>query len=69
MRASLRSLAMPALSLLLGATLAGPRGAHAADGQMVIGVHITIAPRWLDPERQSRRSRRSWCSTLSMTRS
>jgi peptide/nickel transport system substrate-binding protein len=49
MRASLRSLAMPALSLLLGATLAGPRGAHAADGQMVIGVHITIAPRWLDP--------------------
>jgi peptide/nickel transport system substrate-binding protein len=42
-------LAALALFVLLGATLTGPGVALAADGQMTIGAHITIAPRWLDP--------------------
>ena len=46
---STRALAALALTLLLGAGLAGPQAAHAADGQVTIGVHVTVAPRWLDP--------------------
>jgi len=38
-----------ALPWLLMALLAVPHLAHAADGQMTIGVHVTVAPRWLDP--------------------
>src|SRR5438128_2796242 len=48
MRRSTRPLAALALSLLV-LTLAGPGAARAADGQLTIGAHITIAPRWLDP--------------------
>src|SRR5256712_8590038 len=48
MRRSTRPLAALALSLLM-LTLAGPGAARAADGQLNIGAHITIAPRWLDP--------------------
>jgi peptide/nickel transport system substrate-binding protein len=46
---STRALAALALTLLLGAGLAGPHAARAADGQVTIGVHVTVAPRWLDP--------------------
>jgi peptide/nickel transport system substrate-binding protein len=46
---STRALAALALPLLLGAGLAGPHAARAADGQVTIGVHVTVAPRWLDP--------------------
>jgi peptide/nickel transport system substrate-binding protein len=45
MRRSPRRLAALALTLLLAA----PALALAAEGQMVIGAHITLAPRWLDP--------------------
>ena len=48
MRPYPRPLAALALSLLV-LTLAGPGAASAADGQVTIGAHITIAPRWLDP--------------------
>src|SRR3989441_1011560 len=48
MRRSTRPLAALALSLLV-LTLAAPGAARAADGQLTIGAHITIAPRWLDP--------------------
>jgi peptide/nickel transport system substrate-binding protein len=34
------------LALSLGVL---PRGAAAAEGQMTLAVHITLAPRWLDP--------------------
>jgi peptide/nickel transport system substrate-binding protein len=37
------------LPWLLIALLALPHLAHAADGQIAIGVHVTVAPRWLDP--------------------
>src|SRR5690349_5872581 len=46
MRPSTRPLA----ALLLALTLAAvPCAAHAADGQLTIGAHITIASRWFDP--------------------
>jgi peptide/nickel transport system substrate-binding protein len=35
--------------LLLFALVFVSHAAHAADGQMTIGVHVTVAPRWLDP--------------------
>src|SRR6266851_7979396 len=41
--------ALGAGALVLGAMLAGAGGAGAAEGQLTIGVHITLAPRWLDP--------------------
>ncbi|HYS92174.1 MAG TPA: hypothetical protein VEL48_01990, partial [Candidatus Acidoferrales bacterium] len=47
MRHLVRSLGAGAL--VLGAMLAGAGGAGAAEGQLTIGVHITVAPRWLDP--------------------
>jgi peptide/nickel transport system substrate-binding protein len=37
------------LPLLLAVIPIGPPAAHAADGQIAIGVHVTVAPRWLDP--------------------
>ena len=46
---STRVLAALALALLLGADLTAPHSARAAEGQLVIGVHVTVAPRWLDP--------------------
>ena len=46
---STRVLAALALALLLGADLTAPHSARAAEGQLVIGVHVTLAPRWLDP--------------------
>jgi len=49
MRHALRLLAAGALSLMLGAMLPGPPKAGAAEGQLTIGAHITVAPRWLDP--------------------
>ncbi|HEY2995725.1 MAG TPA: ABC transporter substrate-binding protein [Methylomirabilota bacterium] len=49
MRRSPRPLAALALSLLLALTLSSTPAAYAADGQLVIGAHVTIAPRWLDP--------------------
>src|SRR5580765_8978767 len=45
MRPSPRPLAALVLTLLLAA----PAVALAAEGQLTIGAHITIAPRWLDP--------------------
>src|SRR5262249_42153794 len=45
MRRSTRLLAALALTLVVAA----PAVALAADGQLTIGAHITIAPRWLDP--------------------
>jgi len=45
MRRSRRPLAAGVLSLMLGATLACPPGAGAAEGQLTIGAHITVAPR------------------------
>jgi peptide/nickel transport system substrate-binding protein len=45
MRPVTRPLAALALTLLL----AVPAVALAAEGQLTIGAHITIAPRWLDP--------------------
>ena len=39
-----------ALSLLTaGGIAADVRTVFAADGQMVWAVHVTLAPRWLDP--------------------
>jgi peptide/nickel transport system substrate-binding protein len=49
MRHVLRLLAAGAVSLMLGAMLTGPPKAGAAEGQLTIGAHITVAPRWLDP--------------------
>src|SRR5512132_912965 len=49
MRHVLRLLAAGALSLMLGAMLTGSPRAGAAGGQLTIGAHITVAPRWLDP--------------------
>ena len=50
MRHATRASAVLALSLLLlGGGLTAPRPARAADGQLAIGVHVTVAPRWLDP--------------------
>jgi peptide/nickel transport system substrate-binding protein len=49
MRPASRLLAALTLTIVLGAALAGPHSADAADGQLTIGVHITVAPRWLDP--------------------
>jgi peptide/nickel transport system substrate-binding protein len=39
----------PLAALLLTLVLAAPGIAVAAEGQITIGAHITIAPRWLDP--------------------
>ncbi len=41
--------ALGAGALALGAMLAGAGSADAAEGQLTIGAHITVAPRWLDP--------------------
>jgi peptide/nickel transport system substrate-binding protein len=49
MRHLVRVLGAGALALVLGTMLLGPGGASAADGQLTIGAHITVAPRWLDP--------------------
>ena len=49
MQQSWRPWVAPTLPLLLAALLIGPPAARAADGQVVIGVHVTVAPRWLDP--------------------
>ena len=46
MRPSRRPLAALLLTLALATV---PRAAHAADGQMTIAAHVTLAPRWLDP--------------------
>ena len=69
MRHALRLLAAGALSLMLGAMLTGPPKAGAAEGQLTIGAHITVAPRWLDRAKRNPRSRRSWCFTRFTTRS
>jgi peptide/nickel transport system substrate-binding protein len=46
----MRRLTRPLAALVLGALAAGaPAVARAADGQVTIGAHITIASRWLDP--------------------
>jgi peptide/nickel transport system substrate-binding protein len=44
-----RSLAMLALGLALLTPAARPGPAPAAEGQMTIAAHVTLAPRWLDP--------------------
>jgi len=45
----MRPLTRPLAALVLTLVLFVPGLALAADGQMTIGAHITIAPRWLDP--------------------
>src|SRR6185503_15512259 len=45
----MRSARRPLAALLLTLGLAAPGIARAAEGQLTIGAHITIAPRWLDP--------------------
>jgi peptide/nickel transport system substrate-binding protein len=49
MRLSWRPWVAAGLTLLLAAVLIEAPAAHAADGQLTIGVHVTVAPRWLDP--------------------
>ena len=66
---STRVLAALALALLLGADLTAPHSARAAEGQLVIGVHVTLARAGSTRPRPSRRSRRSWSSTRCTTRS
>src|SRR5262250_678222 len=45
----MRPLTRPLAAAVLTLLLAAPAVVLAADGQMTIGAHITIAPRWLDP--------------------
>ncbi|HEV3349545.1 MAG TPA: ABC transporter substrate-binding protein, partial [Methylomirabilota bacterium] len=47
-RLALRPPALAAL-LLTAAVLALAPCAHAADGEMRWGLHVTLAPKWLDP--------------------
>jgi len=49
MRSVSRLVAATFVSFLLGLVSFGPDAAGAADGQLTIGVHVTVAPRWLDP--------------------
>jgi len=45
----MRPVTRPLAALVLTLLLAAPAVALAAEGQLTIGAHITIAPRWLDP--------------------
>jgi hypothetical protein len=64
-----------ALLLVLAITFAGatPSAAtsegrsEAPAGQMIWGVHISLAPTWFDPLRRRESSRRSWSFTPSTT--
>ena len=49
MRLSIWSRAALALVLLTAFSVLVPPPVPAADGQVTIGVHVTVAPRWLDP--------------------
>ena len=60
----LRSLALAALLVL---ALVTPALAAPPDGTMVIGLHVTLVSRWLDPGDTEGSSRRSWSSTRSTT--
>src|SRR5436190_23965588 len=45
----MRTSPRPLAALVLTLRLAAPAVAVAAQGQITIGAHIAIAPRWLDP--------------------
>src|SRR5207248_9220684 len=49
MRNMIRISAVVALLSIIVGSGGVARVAHAADGQMTWAVHVTIAPRWLDP--------------------
>src|SRR5437773_11999489 len=49
MRNMIRISAVVALLSIIVGSGGVTRVAHAADGQMTWAVHVTIAPRWLDP--------------------
>src|SRR4029453_3374258 len=49
MRRSMWSRAALALALLTAVSVMAPPPRPPADGQVTIGVHVTVAPRWLDP--------------------
>ena len=68
---SIRGLAaVAALALATSLTTAiAPPVEAAPEGQISFAVHVTLAPKWLDPGETERPSRRSWSSTRSTTRS
>jgi peptide/nickel transport system substrate-binding protein len=49
MTTAIRSIGVPVLVTLLLLALGTPAALAAPDGQMTFAVHVTIAPRWLDP--------------------
>ena len=59
-------LALAALGLVAGAP--GSAIAAGTEGQLIWGVHVSLAPIWFDPADVSGSSRRSWCSTHCTTR-